>query len=518
MRCTVIIILLLLSYSANSQNRQKTDSVLNLLSVEKREDTIQVRRLIRVAQLYVTMKPDSTIYYADLALKLSKKLNYNWGKAYAYRTFSSGFKVIGDFPLAFQFLQRAKDIFIKTKDHKRLSDLEFVEVNLNFAQGEYRQAIDYYLRRISEKKERTERDLIPIYSFISASYSELKMPDSALFYTRVLFPLAVKHNSEITAAHNYFGEAYLQLGILDSALMSFRFAYLISPGRGANFDFVKSAIGLARVYKALGNMDSCAWYAKIALAESRANSFRDRAIIASTILGEIYEKNNPVESVRYYKLAFAINDSIFGQQKIRQVQNLKYAEELRKREAEEKARESKAQMQRYLLMGGIAALALIALLLIRNNRQKQKAHNQVRKAYSDLRETQQQLIQREKMASLGELTAGIAHEIQNPLNFVNNFSEVNSELIDEMQGELDKGNTDDAKAIAKNIKENEQKINHHGKRADAIVKGMLQHSRSNSATKDPTNINKLADEYLRLAYHGLRAKDKSFNATMKTDY
>ena len=158
-------------------------------------------------------------------------------------------------------------------------------------------------------------------------------------------------------------------------------------------------------------------------------------------------------------------------------------------------------------------------------KQKVELEQQVAERTADLKDslenlksTQYQLIQSEKMASLGELTAGIAHEIQNPLNFVNNFSDVNTELIDEMQQEIENGNLDDAKEIAKNIKENEQKINNHGRRADAIVKGMLQHSRSSSGIKEPTDINALVDEYLRLAYHGLRAKDKSFNATLNTDF
>ncbi len=143
---------------------------------------------------------------------------------------------------------------------------------------------------------------------------------------------------------------------------------------------------------------------------------------------------------------------------------------------------------------------------------------EIEKAYTELKATQSQLIQSEKMASLGELTAGIAHEIQNPLNFVNNFAEVNTELIEEMKEEMEKGNLDEVKSIAKDIDENEQKIMFHGKRADSIVKGMLQHSRSSNGKKELTDINVLADEYLRLAYHGLRAKDKTFNAKMETDF
>jgi signal transduction histidine kinase len=143
------------------------------------------------------------------------------------------------------------------------------------------------------------------------------------------------------------------------------------------------------------------------------------------------------------------------------------------------------------------------------------AKNSLELTINDLKSAQAQLIQAEKMASLGELTAGIAHEIQNPLNFVNNFSEVSEELIDEMNEELDNGDLEEAKAISKDLKDNLSKINHHGKRADAIVKGMLEHSRINKGEKKPTDINALLDEFVRLSYHGLRAKDKSFNADFK---
>ncbi len=182
---------------------------------------------------------------------------------------------------------------------------------------------------------------------------------------------------------------------------------------------------------------------------------------------------------------------------------------------------------------GIYSLLFICGVLIADRFQKQRLirierrkaqvrelaqAKEIEKAYHELKTTQSQLIQSEKMASLGELTAGIAHEIQNPLNFVNNFSEVSLEMIDEMWEEIEKGDMEEAKALANDVKSNLEKINHHGKRADSIVKGMLQHSRISTGQKEPTDINALADEYLRLSYHGLRAKDKSFNADFKTEF
>jgi signal transduction histidine kinase len=161
------------------------------------------------------------------------------------------------------------------------------------------------------------------------------------------------------------------------------------------------------------------------------------------------------------------------------------------------------------------------LIRIERERSREKELEQAReieKAYTELKNTQAQLIQSEKMASLGELTAGIAHEIQNPLNFVNNFSEVSRELLTEMREELEKGDLKEAKEISTDIEKNLEKISYHGERASDIVKGMLQHSRSVGASKESTDINKLADEYFRLAYHGLRAKDKSFNAKMDTSF
>jgi len=177
---------------------------------------------------------------------------------------------------------------------------------------------------------------------------------------------------------------------------------------------------------------------------------------------------------------------------------------------------SKKQQEEIRIVG--ARNAELDILVAQRTQELTNQKNELEKTVSLLQTTQEQLIQSEKLASLGELTAGIAHEIQNPLNFVNNFSEVSVELLDEMEQELNDGNMEEVIAIAGDIKQNLEKIRHHGQRADGIVKSMLQHSRASTGQKEPTDINALADEYFRLSYHGLRAKDKSFNAELVTGF
>lgn len=201
------------------------------------------------------------------------------------------------------------------------------------------------------------------------------------------------------------------------------------------------------------------------------------------------------------------------------------AYESRIKELEQENAETALQMKKYGLLATIILVPAISYLVyskkavIRRNAiailEKQQ---QLDDALNHLKQTEEQLRQAERMASLGELTAGIAHEIQNPLNFVNNFAEVNSELIEDIKSELQAGNQNEVQALTDDLRENNEKIAHHGKRADSIVKGMLKHSRTSSGQKEPTDINALAEEYLKLAYHGLRAKDKSFNATINTNF
>ena len=325
------------------------------------------------------------------------------------------------------------------------------------------------------------------------------------------------------------GGIYLELGDYDNALKHYNDALKIAEEKESINMQVTSHVLIGVALRISGNTQAALASLKKAERVALPKDFYLRSHIYEEIVATY-------ESQKDYKKAFEnqliyqqFNDSLKVAQKTEKITKLTQKLIFDNEKALQKASQDKeiaikeSQITQQKLIRNLSILGLligvaISFILFRKFKEKRKLNVALEESLSNLKATQGQLIQSEKMASLGELTAGIAHEIQNPLNFVNNFSEVSNELIDEMNEEIEKGDLEEAKFIAKDIKQNLEKINHHGKRADAIVKGMLQHSRKSTAEKEPTDINKLADEYLRLAYHGLRAKDKSFNATLETDF
>jgi two-component system NtrC family sensor kinase len=277
--------------------------------------------------------------------------------------------------------------------------------------------------------------------------------------------------------------------------------------------------------------------AKIAYAQAQLENNPNQVMLVTSLLTDVYKaKNDYKQAYDYQQVMLKAQDSLFSQQKTLQVQNLTFSEQQRQDALKAAAIAYQDKVRFYALAGILAVVLLIMFilwfsnnarkkanrLLHQQNQQIQSQHQALEKTLAELNATQTQLVQREKMASLGELTAGIAHEIQNPLNFVNNFSEVNTEMLEELKAEIEKPKAERDEQLEveliNGLIENEKKINHHGKRADFIVKGMLQHSRTSTGEKQQTNINILADEFLKLSYHGLRAKDKSFNAELVTHF
>lgn len=276
---------------------------------------------------------------------------------------------------------------------------------------------------------------------------------------------------------------------------------------------------LADISKKAGNVDSALFFSRQALKIYQNINDTLGLIAAYSSLSSALDASYKMDSAyQYLKKAITLKDALNKEGRIKSFQLAGFNEQLKLEEQKAEQLRTITKIRTWSFVAGIAVLLFMSAIFYRNYRRQRKDKTTIENAFKDLKSTQSQLIQSEKMASLGELTAGIAHEIQNPLNFVNNFSEVNKELMAEMREEIKKGNYDEVNALAKDVEDNQEKINQHGKRADAIVKGMLQHSRSSSGVKELTGINALADEYLRLCYHGLRAKDKSFNATIKTDF
>jgi signal transduction histidine kinase len=363
-------------------------------------------------------------------------------------------------------------------------------------------------------------------------FEKSNLLDSALFHINKALEIfeeaarSISHFSDKYDAEpdcfNLLARIYLKQGKTEKASSELKNILEINISKGTTISTANTYNDLAHLFLNQNQADSSIFYAGKALEESEKIDYVMGKLEAYTTLAICHESKDPVNALHYYKLANSTRNSLYGAGNIQVLKDM-IAESEKKREEIAAAKiEYQNQLKMNAFIGITFTLLVVALFLYRNSRQKQKAKQKIEEAYDQLKATQSQLIQSEKMASLGELTAGIAHEIQNPLNFVNNFSEVNGELIKEIQEERHKtkDNRDEGleNVLLKDIGENQDKIIHHGQRASSIVKGMLEHSRTGDGTKEPTDINALADEYLRLAYHGLRAKDKSFNADFETDF
>ena len=394
---------------------------------------------------------------------------------------------------------------------------------------EYRKAIEYFNKfKVAAEYYNDDYMRLNFYTDAGRSYEQLNVLDTALLYYQQAYKLAISLQAKskipqgIQGVVGGFATVQSKLGNNAIAIELFR----KSIDQSMQYEDYRT---LARCYNELGKhfyrnnqFDSAIYYSKQALNINIQHSFLVQTLDAGKLITDIFKNEAKYDSAfKYQQITLAAKDSLFSREKISRMQNQEFNYRLYQQEVMAQQEQIRNMQKVYFLLAILFAFLLLAIILWRSNRNKQRAKLQIEKAYAELKSTQAQLIQSEKMASLGELTAGIAHEIQNPLNFVNNFSEVNVELIEELKSEKSKfegenGELEDE--ILNDIEQNLQKILQHGKRADAIVKGMLQHSKASTGKKELIDINALADEYLRLSYHGMRAKDKTFNAEIKTDF
>ena len=526
MKSFFLLLCLLMMRSAGYTQQGYLDSLHDQLNQAKKEDTTKVIALCSLADYYGFIQSDSCFFFASQSAKLSQKLNFIYGEYLTYLATFHGFNTQGNYPMALQaalnYLKTSEELKnekpeVMTQAFYTMGLLEREMANYEEAKLQFHKSIQWQ-QTIGQPME----EVYASYAQMGTVFQTLKHLDSALWYAQKGFLLGLhskQYKKYFALAISALGNIYLSLGKFQLADEYFRYAIRESILYNNIYFQVRNYNSLAMLFDKLNVRDSCIYYAGKSLQLSQLHHFAEVTYDASKLLTKTYESaGRPDSTLKYIKIMLAAKDSVFSQSKGQQFRQLAFDAVMHQQDIDKAKERYQYKVRSFILLAALGVFLLLALIFYLNARQKQKSKLKIENAYKELKATQSQLIQSEKMASLGELTAGIAHEIQNPLNFVNNFSEVNAELIEEMNEEIKKGNLKEVKTIADNISENEKKISHHGKRADAIVKGMLQHSQTSTGKKEPADINTLVDEYLRLAYHGLRAKDKSFNAAMKTDY
>ena len=504
------------------------DSLLSIVNQHK-GDTVEVNTLVSLSrEEYYQKHFDSALHYFDVAKRLSGKLAYSKGNAHCFIVSSDINYGKGDFAGAIQDGLDALAIYKKINDPIGIATASLILQGNYWNVGDYRTALTYSIPGEQIAKANNVigflvfpgNHLAPLFAAeIAQVYFLMHNLDSALYWVQRSID-----QKELFLGTEWEFPIYLRAtfqtlrGEYADALANFRKAYSLAISNNILRDTLQIFAGMSTLFRKMGQYDSSLYYAKtVVTGWSKESEYKNLAEALDNLAG-IYKLEGKADSaLQYVELAQATKDSIFNTERDREIQRVTFADNVKQQQLVADQLKYKNKVQLYSFIGGALILVLIALILWRSSLQQRKAKTKIEHAYTELKSTQAQLIQSEKMASLGELTAGIAHEIENPLNFVNNFSEVSNELISEMKEELAKGNTQEAHEIADDLKQNLEKINHHGKRADAIVKGMLQHSRTSSGQKELTDINSLCGDYLRLAYQGLRAKDNSFDCKIRTD-
>ena len=494
-------------------------------------DSIRILRMTDLGEQYAFFKPDSGIYYFRSALALAEKNDFKNQVLICNQRIARFMRDNGNYMEALRLSNETIEMAKQLKDTVRM----FFSVRLvlwlyddlgSDRAMNYADSLLILTNTAAIKNFKNAAGLNEMANRYKADvFNGTHQDDSAfLYYHRALnYAKQSPDPLFVGLATEALSKFYFQKENYDSAFYYGRITVPIAVENLRTDIKMHTQIVMANMFLKKGELDSAFLYASTIFKD--AVNLPDSAMMeeVSSLLSTIYKKQGNADSAyKYLEYSVTLNKLLADQEKQKNVREVLFKQTLQQQQEEQQRKQAeqkfKSNIKIYTLAGGLAVLFLVAFLFYRNSRQKQNDAKKIQEAYNELKATQAQLIQSEKMASLGELTAGIAHEIQNPLNFVKNFSEVSNELMDEMNAELNKGDIEEAKAISNDVKQNLEKINHHGKRADAIVKGMLQHSRSSSGQKEPTDINALCDEYLRLSYHGLRAKDKSFNATMKTEF